>query len=115
MIKSKETSDAPAPAPSDAGITPASPQPPPAATPTPSAKSQTLEERMAALQAENDALKGVQTAAKADEEIIATKMMLGLSRPQAVAVIHRQRNHDKDPRVIEFRKTKAIKAAAPKT
>jgi len=54
-----------------------------------------LQAQNAALQAENEALKAAKKQLDADEAIITAKMAAGLTRPQAIAVIQRQREHDK--------------------
>jgi hypothetical protein len=77
-----------------------------APAPVPVTKAE-LQQQIADLAAENATLKAAQKQASADEELIAKKMMLGLSRSQAIAVIQRQRAHDGDAKVKEFRAAKA--------
>ena len=61
----------------------------------PKATEDQIAEAVAALQKENADLKAAQVQASEDEKVIREKMALGLTRDQAMAVITRQREHDK--------------------
>lgn len=61
---------------------------------TPAETIARLTAQLTAVQAELGQYKAADAQRQADEKVIAAKMALGLSRPQALAVIQRQKEHD---------------------